>query len=84
LTIYVPETQIGKIKIGDVIPIQVDAFPGKVFQGKVIYIASQAEFTPRNVQSKAERVNLVFAVKLQIPNPQMELKPGMPADARLE
>ncbi len=84
LTIYVPETQIGKIKIGDVIPIQVDAFPGKVFPGKVIYIASQAEFTPRNVQSKAERVNLVFAVKLQIPNPQMELKPGMPADARVE
>ncbi len=84
LTIYVPVTQIGKIKIGDVIPIQVDAFPGRVFQGKVVYIASQAEFTPRNVQSKAERVNLVFAVKLQIPNPQMELKPGMPADARLE
>lgn len=84
LTIYVPVTQIGKIKIGDAIPIQVDAFPGKVFQGKVIYIASQAEFTPRNVQTKAERVNLVFAVKAQIPNPQMELKPGMPADAVLK
>lgn len=84
LTIYVPETQIGKIKLGDTIPIQVDAFPGKVFQGKVIYIASQAEFTPRNVQTKTERVNLVFAVKLQIPNPQMELKPGMPADAMLK
>lgn len=84
LTIYVPETQIGKIKIGDTIPIQVDAFPNKVFQGKVIYIAAQAEFTPRNVQTKAERVNLVFAVKVQIPNPQLELKPGMPADAALK
>ncbi|MCI0476453.1 MAG: efflux RND transporter periplasmic adaptor subunit [Anaerolineales bacterium] len=84
LTIYVPETQIGKIKIGDAVPIQVDSFPGKVFQGKVIFIASQAEFTPRNVQTKTERVNTVFAVKVQIPNPQMELKPGMPADAALK
>ena len=84
LTIYVPETQIGNIKIGDAIPIQVDSFPGKVFQGKVIFIASQAEFTPRNVQTKTERVNTVFAVKVQIPNPQMELKPGMPADAALK
>ena len=84
LTIYVPETQIGNIKIGDAILIQVDSFPGKVFQGKVIFIASQAEFTPRNVQTKTERVNTVFAVKVQIPNPQMELKPGMPADAALK
>ena len=84
LTIYVPETQIGQIKIGGTVPIQVDSFPGKVFQGKVIFIASQAEFTPRNVQTKTERVNTVFAVKVQIPNPQMELKPGMPADAALE
>jgi multidrug resistance efflux pump len=84
LTIYVPETQIGQIKIGQTIPIQVDSFPGKVFQGKVIFIASQAEFTPRNVQTKTERVNTVFAVKVQIPNPQMELKPGMPADAALK
>ena len=84
LTIYVPETQIGNIKIGDAILIQVDSFPGKVFQGKVIFIASQAEFTPRNVQTKTERVNTVFAVKVQIPNPQMELKLGMPADAALK
>ncbi|MBM3129098.1 MAG: HlyD family efflux transporter periplasmic adaptor subunit [Chloroflexi bacterium] len=84
LTIYVPETQIGQIKIGDTVLIQVDSFPGKVFQGKVIFIASQAEFTPRNVQTKTERVNTVFAVKVQIPNPQMELKPGMPADAALK
>ncbi len=84
LTIYVPETQIGSIKIGNTVPIQVDSFPGKVFQGKVIFIASQAEFTPRNVQTKTERVNTVFAVKVQIPNSQMELKPGMPADAALK
>ncbi len=83
LTIYVPETQIGQIKIGDEIPVKVDSFPDKVFNGKVIFINSQAEFTPRNVQTKSERVNTVFAVKLQIPNSNFDLKPGMPADATL-
>jgi len=81
LTIYVPETQIGQVKIGDAISVKVDSFPGKTFAGKVIFIATQAEFTPRNVQSQAERVNTVFAVRVQIPNPHQELKPGMPADA---
>ncbi len=84
LTIYVPETQLGQIKIGDDIPVKVDSFPDKTFKGKVIFIATQAEFTPRNVQTKTERVNTVFAVKLQIPNPDFELKPGMPADATLK
>jgi HlyD family secretion protein len=84
LTIYVPETQIGTIHIGDRFPVQVDSFPNKTFQGHVTFIASQAEFTPRNVQTKAERVTTVFAVKLQIPNPNAELKPGMPADALLK
>ncbi len=84
LTIYVPETQIGTIRIGDRFSVEVDSFPNKTFQGQVTFIASQAEFTPRNVQTKAERVNTVFAVKLQIPNPNAELKPGMPADALLK
>ena len=84
LTIYVPETQIGSIKIGDEISVQVDSFPGRVFKGNVIFINPQAEFTPRNVQTKAERVNTVFAVKLQIPNSNLDLKPGMPADATLK
>ncbi len=84
LTIYVPETQIGGIKIGDEIPVQVDSFPGKIFTGRVIFINSQVEFTPRNVQTKTERVNTVFAVKLEIPNPNFDLKPGMPADATLK
>lgn len=84
LTIYVPETRIGPIKPGDEFDVQVDSFPEKVFKGKVIFINTQAEFTPRNVQTKAERVNMVFAVKLQIANPNLELKPGMPADAVLK
>ncbi len=84
LTIYVPETQIGQIKIGETIPVTVDSFPGKTFTGKVIFINTQAEFTPRNVQTKSERVNTVFAVKLQLANPDFDLKPGMPADATLQ
>jgi HlyD family secretion protein len=83
LTIYVPEVRLGQIKLGDEIGIQVDSFPGRVFKGKVIFIASQAEFTPRNVETKDQRVNTVFAVKLQIVNPDSALKPGMPADATL-
>ena len=83
LTIYVPETRLGDIQLDSEIGVQVDSYPNKIFQGKIIRISDQAEFTPRNVQSKAERVNTVFAVKLQIPNPNLELKPGMPADAAL-
>jgi multidrug resistance efflux pump len=83
LTIYVPETRLGDVHLGSEIGVQVDSYPGRVFQGKIIYISDQAEFTPRNVQSKAERVNTVFAVKLEIPNGAFELKPGMPADARI-
>ena len=84
LTIYVPETEIGQIKLGDEFDVSVDSFPEQVFKGKVIFINNQAEFTPRNVQTKAERVNTVFAVKLEIPNSNFDLKPGMPADATLK
>lgn len=84
LTIYVPETQLGQIKLGDQIGVQVDSFPDKSFDGHVVFISSQAEFTPRNVQTKEERVNTVFAVKLEIANPDSALKPGMPADATIE
>ena len=83
LTIYVPETRLGQIQLGMDVPVVVDSFPAKVFHGKVVLIGSQAEFTPRNVQTKEERVNTVFAVKVQLPNPDLELKPGMPADAGL-
>ncbi len=84
LTIYVPETRLGEISLGNKIQVQVDAFPGRSFEGQVVYISPQAEFTPRNVQTKAERVNTVFAVKLEIPNADNALKPGMPADATLQ
>jgi len=84
LTIYIPEDEIGKVKVGQTVEVNVDSFPGKVFEGQVNYIASEAEFTPKNVQTKKERVNMVFAVKVKIPNPEHELKPGMPADALIK
>lgn len=83
LTVYIPENRYGRIRLGQSVSVEVDSFPGKVYQGEVMYISSEAEFTPRNVQTKEERVNTVFAVKILIPNPEHDLKPGMPADATI-
>ena len=81
LVIYIPETRVGQIQTGQEVEVQVDSFPDRVFVGEVVNIAGEAEFTPRNVQTQEERVNLVFAVKVRIPNADSVLKPGMPADA---
>ena len=80
LTIYVPEADLGRVSLGQTVEVTVDAYKD-VFTGQVSHIASQAEFTPRNVQTKEERVNMVFAVKVILPNAEQRLKPGMPADA---
>ncbi len=81
LVIYIPETRVGQVQVGQKVEVEVDSFPERVFVGEIVNIAGEAEFTPRNVQTKEERVNLVFAVKVSIPNPDRALKPGMPADA---
>jgi HlyD family secretion protein len=83
LTVYVPEDQLGRVQLGQLVSVMVDAYPDRTFTGKVAFIASQAEFTPKNVQTREERVNMVFAVKVRLPNPDHALKPGMPADAVL-
>ncbi|MDR3666205.1 MAG: efflux RND transporter periplasmic adaptor subunit [Ignavibacteriaceae bacterium] len=83
LYIYVTELELGKIKLGQKAEVSVDAFKNKKFDGKVTYISPEAEFTPKNIQTKDERTKLVFAVKIEIPNPDFELKSGMPADARI-
>jgi HlyD family secretion protein len=83
LTVYIPEDRYGRIQLGQQVDVEVDSYPGQVYQGHVVYISSEAEFTPRNVQTKEERVNTVFAVKILIPNPDRDLKPGMPADATI-
>jgi len=81
LLIYVSEKELGKVKLGQEADVTTDSYDGKKYEGKVIYISPEAEFTPKNIQTKDERTKLVFAVKIEIPNPNFELKPGMPADA---
>lgn len=83
LTVYIPETRIGRVKIGQQARVHVDAYEHEVFEGVVSFIAHEAEFTPRNVQTQEERVNLVFAVKITLDNADHRLKPGMPADAEI-
>jgi multidrug resistance efflux pump len=83
LTVYVPEDELERVYLGQAVEVEVDSFPGQVFSGTVTYISQQAEFTPKNVQTEKERVNMVFAVKVVLPNPGHLLKPGMPADAIL-
>ena len=83
LTVYIPETRIGQVKMGQTARVYVDAYPGEAFAGTVSFIAHQAEFTPRNVQTPEERVNLVFAVKIRLDNAGHRLKPGMPAEAEI-
>jgi HlyD family secretion protein len=81
LKIYLSEMELGKVKLGNAADVVIDAFPDKNFSAKVIYISPNAEFTPKNIQTKEDRTKLVFAVKLEVENPNGELKSGMPADA---
>jgi HlyD family secretion protein len=83
LVIYVSETELGKVQLGQTAKISVDTFPDKSFDGKVTYISPEAEFTPKNIQTKEERTKLVYAVKIKVDNPDFELKDGMPADASI-
>ncbi len=82
LRVFIPETQIGRVSLGQSAAVTVDSLE-QAFMGKVTYIADTAEFTPKNIQTKEERVNLVFAVEITIDNPDHLLKAGMPADAEI-
>jgi HlyD family secretion protein len=84
IKIYVSDTDLGKVWLGQHVHLTVDSFPNKVFDGVVEQIANKAEFTPHDVQTKEDRTSLVFAVKVYIDNKEMLLKPGMPADAVFE
>jgi HlyD family secretion protein len=83
LTVYVPETKIGLVKLGQTASVSVDSYPGQTFKGTVTFISPKAEFTPKNVQTTEERAKTVFAAKIKVPNPEQKLKSGMPADATL-
>ena len=82
LNVYVPENKLSRVKMGQPVQILVDAYPGKTFSGQVEYIYPQAEFTPRNVQTKEDRVNLVFRVKIRVIEEREGLRPGLPAEVK--
>lgn len=79
--VYLTEQEVGRVRLGDAVDVRIDAFADKVFSGKITYISPEAEFTPKNVQTKQDRVKLVFGVKVVIENREGLLKPGLPADA---
>jgi multidrug resistance efflux pump len=82
LTVYVPQTRLAEVYVGQAVDLTVDSFPERSFVGRVVHIADEAQYTPRNIATKEERVNTVYGVKIRLPNPQGLLKPGMAADAR--
>jgi HlyD family secretion protein len=78
---YINETDLGRVKIGSKATLTTDSYPGKVYNGRVSFIASEAEFTPKQIQTEQERVKLVYRIKIEVDNPKHELKSNMPADA---
>ncbi|WP_343676647.1 HlyD family secretion protein [Paraburkholderia heleia] len=83
LRVYVNEPDIGRIRLGEAADVTTDAWPSRVYRGRVSFISPQAEFTPKTVETHAERVTLVYRVRIDIDNPTHELLPGMPADASI-
>ena len=83
LRAYVNETDLGKVKLGEEVKLSTDSFPGKVYKGRISFISSDAEFTPKQIQTKEERVKLVYRIKVEVDNAAHELKNNMPVDAEL-
>jgi HlyD family secretion protein len=83
LKAYIPETDLSKVKWGQEVIVTTDLRPKKEYKGKISFISSQAEFTPKSIQTEKDRVTLVYRIKVDIPNPDRELKPGMPADGKI-
>ena len=84
LRAYINETDIGKVRYGQTATVTTDTYPGKKYTGRVSFISANAEFTPKSVETHAERVTLVYRIRIDIDNPSHELVPGMPADATLQ
>ena len=83
LRAYINETDLGRVKLGSKAKVTTDSFPGKAYEGRVSFIASEAEFTPKQIQTEEERVKLVYRIKIDLENPNRELKSNMPADAEI-
>ena len=84
IKVYIPEPELGKVKLGQQARVYVDAYPDRYFNGTLTRVYEQAEFTPKNVETKDERVKLVFGAEVSVENPEGLLKPGMPADVVLK
>ncbi len=84
LRAYITETDIGKVRYNESANVTTDTYPGKTYKGRVSFISSNAEFTPKSVETHAERVTLVYRIRIDVYNPTHELVPGMPADATLQ
>jgi|SRR6056297_179174 len=82
--IYIPEKDLGYLKVGQEVKIFSDTYPEKGFNGKIYYISEEAEFTPKNVQTKEDRVKLVFKIKIKVKNENRILKSGMPCDVKIK
>jgi HlyD family secretion protein len=81
---YISETDLGRVRLGQAAMVKTDTYPGKLYRGRVSFISSTSEFTPKSVETHKERVTLVYRIKIELDNPNHELKPGMPADATIE
>lgn len=80
---YINEQDLGRVKLGQAVKVTTDSYPGKTYQGRITFISSEAEFTPKQIQTQQERVKLVYRVKIEVDNPNRELKLNMPADAEI-
>ena len=83
LRAYVNEPDVGKIRLGEAVTVTTDSYPGKQYPGRISFISEAAEFTPKSVETHAERVTLVYRIRIDIDNPSHELVPGLPADAKI-
>ena len=81
VTAYINETDLGRVKLNQEAYVTTDTYPGKKYKGRVSFISSEAEFTPKLIQTTEERVKLVYRIKVRVDNSTLELKPGMPVDA---
>jgi HlyD family secretion protein len=81
LKVFIPEADIGRIKLGDQARVKTSAFPDRFYGARVSRVDQQAQFTPRDIHMPEERTRMVFGITLDVANPTGELKPGMPVDA---
>ncbi|HYV62393.1 MAG TPA: efflux RND transporter periplasmic adaptor subunit [Bryobacteraceae bacterium] len=83
LRAYIGETDLGRVKLGGKVRLSTDSFPGKTYDGQISFISSEAEFTPKQIQTKEERVKLVYRIKIDVANQAHEMKNNMPVDAEI-